>query len=73
MVSKVTALVRNVKKNLSGEEIHNLFTKRLDEEMFAQVGAASMTIAEQRKVQTKKMSHLLVWEGYERLRGIHKI
>lgn len=71
-MTKVTELVKNVKKNLTDEEIHNLFVNRLDEEMFAQIGAASMTIPQQRQIQKDEMPHLLVWEGYERLRGIPK-
>ena len=70
-MSKATILIRNVKANLSDAAIHRLFVNRLDEEMFAHIGASSLTIPEQRQIQKDEMPYLLVWKGYELLRGIH--
>lgn len=69
-MKKVTELIKNVKKNLTDEEIHNLFVNRLDEEMFAQVGYASMTGEMCKKIQAEKREHLYAWQGYELLRGM---
>ncbi len=68
-MSTALKLIKNVKANLSDEEIHNLFVNRLDDDMFAAIGASSMTIAEQKKIRDDKLSHRLVWDGYELLRG----
>lgn len=70
-MSKTTQLIKNVRANLTDAEIHRLFIKRLDEEMFAQIGASSLTIPQQRQIQKDEMPHLLAWKGYELLRGIH--
>ncbi len=68
-MTQTTKLIKNVKANLTEAQIHNLFVNRLDDDMFAAIGASSMTIAEQKTLRDDNLSHRLVWDGYELLRG----
>ncbi len=72
-MSRLLEIVKTVRKNLTDAEIHSLFVSRLDDEMFAQIGAAALNIPEQRRIQKKEMPHLLVWRGYEELRKVPRL
>lgn len=48
-------------KKYSLSELKNLFAKRLDDGLFASVGASETGVREQREMPP----HLLVWRGFE--------
>ncbi len=60
-MTHTTKLIKNVKANLTDAEIHNLFINGLDDDMFAAIGASSVTIAEQKKIRDS--GHHIGWSG----------
>lgn len=55
-----------IKKQYTDDELRRIFTKRLDDGLFAEIGSRAVTAAEQREY-AKNAPHKLVWIGFERL------
>ena len=61
-LKKRTASINN---DLSPTEITRIFVHRLDDEMFFEVGRLALTTKQLKTIEP----HIVVWTGYEALRG----
>ncbi len=67
-MSKTEQQIKKIRRDYTEQEIRELFVKRLDDDLFASVGASASPI----NVQRTAPPHVLVWLGFEKILGINK-